>query len=151
MTNGQVKVYFAGEGTKELMEQHKDWTTKLAPSAQVAGPIHQVLFHDMPLSFMPENPEHLKQLQKANDVYIQGIFIQRAAWLKKNQQQGKKPGSIILWIAHAEQADTAITKGLTWQCELKATEIFRTGFRMLQCFNCQKYGHIAKMCTAELL
>ena len=33
MTNGQVKVNFAGEGTKELMEQHKDWNTMLAPSA----------------------------------------------------------------------------------------------------------------------
>ena len=78
MTNGQVKVYFAGEGTKELMERHKDWTIKLAPSAHVAVPIQQVLVHDMPLSFMPENQEHLKQLQKANDVYIQGMVTQRA-------------------------------------------------------------------------
>ena len=43
----------------------------------------------------------------------------------------------------------AISKGLMWQYELKSTEIFRTGFRMLQCFNCQKYGHIAKICTAD--
>ena len=99
MTNGQVKVYFAGEGTKELMEHHKEWTTNLAASAQVAGTVYQVLMHDMPLSFEPENPEHLKQLQKANHVYIQGMTIQRAAWLKKNQQFGKRSGSLILWIA----------------------------------------------------
>ena len=79
MTNGQVKVYFAAEGTMELIERHKDWTTKFTPSAQVAGPIHQVLVHDMPLSCETESSEHLKQLQKANDVYIQGMVIQRAA------------------------------------------------------------------------
>lgn len=31
--------------------------------------------------------------------------------------------------------------------ELKATEIFRSGFRLMQCFNCQKYGRIAKVCN----
>lgn len=35
-----------------------------------------------------------------------------------------------------------------WKYELKATEIFKLGFCLMQCFNCRKYGHIAKACTA---
>ncbi|RKF64052.1 putative blumeria specific protein, partial [Erysiphe neolycopersici] len=41
--NCQVIVCFAGEGTKQLMEQRKDWTLKLEASAQMANPSYQVL------------------------------------------------------------------------------------------------------------
>ncbi|KHJ34689.1 hypothetical protein EV44_g3415 [Erysiphe necator] len=76
MMNGQVRVYFAEERTKELMEQRKEWTLKLAASAKMANPSYQVLIHDMPFSFQPEDPEYLKELQKANEMFIQGIQIQ---------------------------------------------------------------------------
>ncbi|KAI1002562.1 hypothetical protein K3495_g5634 [Podosphaera aphanis] len=68
MLNGQVKVYFAGEQTKQPMEQETSWTSKLAPSARVASPRYQVLLHDIPLSFQPENAVHLKELQKENQL-----------------------------------------------------------------------------------
>ncbi|KAI0993153.1 hypothetical protein K3495_g15031 [Podosphaera aphanis] len=149
MVNGQVKVYFTGKETKEQMEINKDWTRKLAATAQVASPTFQVLVHDMPLSFEPENPEHLKRIQEANQLYIMGIHIERAAWLKKTKIPGKTAGSLIVWFNQAEHADKAISKGIMWGYELKATEIFRSGFRAMQCYNCQKYGHIAKACTAD--
>lgn len=41
-----------------------------------------------------------------------------------------------------------IKRGIMWKYELKATEIFRSRFRLMQCFNCQRYGHIARNCTA---
>lgn len=104
MMNGQVRVNFAGEGTKELMEQRKELTLKIAASAQMANPSYQVLIHDMPFSFQPKDPKHLKELQKANEMFIQGIQIQRAAWLKKNKQSDKTSGSIFPWIKQAEYA-----------------------------------------------
>ncbi|KAI1005374.1 hypothetical protein K3495_g2840 [Podosphaera aphanis] len=146
MTNGQVKVFFTGEETRQMMEKHKDWAQKLSPTAQIAIPNYQVLVHDMPLTF---DPEQLKELRNANLLYIQGITIRKAAWLKKTKQPGKKASSLIVWFDRAEQADIAISKGIMWKFELKATEIFRSGFRLMQCFNCQKYGHIAKVCTAN--
>ncbi|KHJ34380.1 putative zinc finger cchc-type protein [Erysiphe necator] len=68
---------------------------------------------------------------------------------KKTALPGKTAGSLILWFQQAEHADRAISKGIMWRFELKATEIIRAGFRALQCFKCQRYGHIAKICTAE--
>ncbi|KAI1007038.1 hypothetical protein K3495_g1184 [Podosphaera aphanis] len=149
MVNGQVKVYFTGKETKEQIEINKDWTRKLAATAHIATPTFQVLVHDMPLSFEPENPEHLMRIQDANQLYTMGIRIERAAWLKKIKIPGKTAGSLIVWFNQAENADQVISKGIMWGYELKATEIFRSGFRAMQCYNCQNYGHIAKVCTAD--
>ncbi|KAI1000839.1 hypothetical protein K3495_g7363 [Podosphaera aphanis] len=90
MIKGQVKVYFTGKEPKKQMEINKDWTRKLAATAHVATPTFQALVHDMPLSFEPENPKHLKRIQDANQLYIMGIRIERAAWLKKNKIPGKR-------------------------------------------------------------
>ena len=74
------------------MDDQKDWTWKLAASALVAGPIYQVLTHDMPISFEPENSEHLRLLQKANDTYIQGMIIQKPLGLRIiNRQEKNSP------------------------------------------------------------
>ena len=147
MVNGQVKVYYAEAVTKQIMERQKDWTQKLATTAQVASDNYQVLVHGMPFSFEPENANHLKDLQDANDAHTPGIEIQRAVWLKKVKDTEKRAGSLIVWFEKPEHADKAITKGIMWKYELKTTEIFRSGFRTTQCFSCQRFGHIAKMCT----
>ena len=147
MVNGQVKVYYAEAVTKQIMERQKDWTQKLATTAQVASENYQVLVHGMPFSFEPENPNHLIDLQNANDAHTPGIKIQRAVWLKKVKDSEKRAGSMIVWFEKPEHADKAINKGIMWKYELKTTEIFRSGFRTTQCFGCQRFGHIAKMCT----
>ncbi|KAI0995874.1 hypothetical protein K3495_g12306 [Podosphaera aphanis] len=149
MVNGQIKVYYAEAVTKQVMERQKDWTQNLATTAQVARDNYQVLIHNMPFSFQPEDPDHLKELKTANEAHIPGINIPRAAWLKKNRGAEKTAGSMIIWFEKPEQADKAISKGILWGYEIKAAEIFRSGFRTMQCFNCQRYGHIAKNCTAE--
>ena len=92
MTNGQVRVYFADHDVKEMMETQRGWTTKLAPTAQIASKSYQILAHDMPLSFDPSNEGHIKELELANSLYLQGIKIQRATWLKKRHYQEKPPG-----------------------------------------------------------
>lgn len=149
LPNGQVKVYFVGPETKQIMDKQREWTSKLSATAQIASPTYQVLVHDIPFSFNPENLEQIRELEKANGRYIQGIGIQKAAWLRRNNRQGKSAGSLIVWFNDAECADRVIAKGLMWGYEVKATEIFRSGFRIMQCYNCQKYGHIARNCSVE--
>ena len=38
MSNGQVKVFFPGQESKEMVEKQKEWATKLATTAHVASP-----------------------------------------------------------------------------------------------------------------
>ncbi|KAI1000465.1 hypothetical protein K3495_g7732 [Podosphaera aphanis] len=98
MANGQVKVYFTGIETKERMETHKNWTRKPAATTQIAAPTYKV------------KPEHLKRILTANGMYIMGIRIEKAAWLKKKKHPEKKAESLIVWFDQAENANKAISK-----------------------------------------
>lgn len=111
-----------------MMEKHTDWTTKLAPTAQVSNPTYQIFVHDISLSFDPGIAEYIKELQRANEIYLQGIRIQKAVWVKKKLDPKKIAGSLILWLEQAEVAEKAITKEIMWKCDLNTMEIFRSGF-----------------------
>ncbi|KAI1001110.1 hypothetical protein K3495_g7092 [Podosphaera aphanis] len=148
MRNGQVKVYFSGDETEQRLTKQQDWVVKLSLTAHIASPTFQVLVHDMPLSFDPEKREQIKELESTNRQYLRGLEIKKASGLKKIGKPNKNSGSLIVWCDKAEQADVAIRKGIMWRYQLKATEIFRSGFRLMQCLNCQTYGHIARNCTA---
>lgn len=50
LPNGQVKVFFAGPETKQIMDKQREWTSKLSATAQIASPTYQVLVHDTRLS-----------------------------------------------------------------------------------------------------
>lgn len=108
-----------------MMERRKEWTTKLAATAHIAHPTFQTLVHDMPRLFDPGNSDHLRELERANAVYIQGMRIQRVTWLKKHSRLEKAAGSLIVWFEQVETAGKAIAKGMIWKYELKAREIFR--------------------------
>ncbi|KAI0999501.1 hypothetical protein K3495_g8696 [Podosphaera aphanis] len=81
LPNGQVKVYFVGPEIKQKMDKQREWTSKLSATAQIDNPKYQVLVHDIPVSFNPENPQQIRELERANGRYIPGIGIQKAAWL----------------------------------------------------------------------
>lgn len=149
MINVQVKAYFTGEETRKIKETQKGWAPKLATIAHMSRPYCQVLIHDMPLTHDPENPEQIMELQKTNTLFIKGITIQNTAWLKRSRTPNKTSGLLIVLFDGAEQVSIAISKGVMWKSNIKATKIFRSGFRLVQCFNCQKYGHISKIYTAE--
>lgn len=70
MVDGQIKVYYAKQSTKQIMEGQKNWTKKLSTTAHIVSVNYQVLVHDMPYTFQPENPEHIKELQKANEIHL---------------------------------------------------------------------------------
>ena len=103
-----------------ILEKQKKWAQKLTTTAQIANTNYQVLVHNMPLSFLPESSEHVKDLKNSDAAHIPGITIQRATWLKNHHLPGKKSGSLIIWFEHAEHPDKAISKGILWKYELKA-------------------------------
>ncbi|KAI0994728.1 hypothetical protein K3495_g13453 [Podosphaera aphanis] len=78
MGNGQIKVYFSGQDTQRSMIEKREWAHKLSSTSHVAIPSYQVLIHDVPLTFNPENPEQIKELQQTNNKYLQDTTIHKA-------------------------------------------------------------------------
>lgn len=46
------------------MDKQREWTSKLSATAQIASPTIQVLVHEIPFSFNPEDLEQIKELEK---------------------------------------------------------------------------------------
>ncbi|KHJ32508.1 hypothetical protein EV44_g3555 [Erysiphe necator] len=74
MTNGQIKIFFPGDETWQIMEKQRDWTQKLAPTAQNVSRSYQVLLHDMPLTFDPDNHEHIRNFNRLTPSIYKGLL-----------------------------------------------------------------------------
>lgn len=143
MTNRQMKIFFMGDETRRIMEKQREQTQKLAQTAHILNRSYQDLIHHMPLTFDSENLEYIRELQLTKILHKEGFSIQKASWLKKSKFLGKISSSLIIWFENTDQVDNVITKCLIWKCQRKSAKIFRSRFQVMQCFNCQKYGHIA--------
>jgi hypothetical protein len=59
----------------------------------------------------------------------------------------KMTTSIVITFTKAEDANTAIRQGIIWKGGHFPAETYEPGARIKQCYNCQKYGHIASQCS----
>jgi hypothetical protein len=90
--------------------------------------------------------EAIQQILGQN-AHLRGrIEILRAHWPKKAIRLNKAVTYLILDMATPEQANLLVDEGLLFQSELKECELYHGDCRVTQCYNCQKYGHTARIC-----
>lgn len=142
---GILQLFTAQAQDKQNLETQRAWTTKIGKTARVSQQQFTVLVHSVPKGFKVE--EDLQRLQGQNQATCPGLRISKATWLKRKADPGKTASSLIIWVNTAEQANRVLDRGLFWECENLMTEIFHSSHRVLQCFKCQQYGHIAAKCT----
>ncbi len=75
----------------------------------------------------------------------EGLMMGRIGWLS---QPGKKYGSMVLYLKEKSQVNALLAKGFLDVGGESATIQFREerGKVEQRCFNCQKYGHVARTC-----
>ncbi len=77
----------------------------------------------------------------------EGLMIGRIGWLS---QPGKKYGSMVLYLKEKSQVNTLLAKrflDVGGEGEDATTQVWEEGGKVEQrCFNCQKYGHVARTC-----
>ena len=74
-----------------------------------------------------------------------------ARWLQGTDKlsktgQPKRDGSLVVSLATPEMADGVIQRGLIEAGIMKLAERFEPKGSLLQCHNCQEYGHMYKLC-----
>lgn len=68
-------------------------------------------------------------------------------WLKSDII-GPKSTSIEVEFNTPELANEVIRKGLNWDGQPHSVERYVTQNKIMQCFNCQSYGHIGNLCLS---
>jgi hypothetical protein len=77
------------------------------------------------------------------------LKIARMTWSKSVVNSEKKLSSLIVKIYSVEQIDRLIKNDLLHEYTQIICELFVNNCRIKQCFNCQKYEHIDKICRYE--
>jgi hypothetical protein len=77
------------------------------------------------------------------------LKIARMTWSKSVVNSEKKLSSLIVKIYSVEQIDRLIKNDLLHEYTQIICELFVNNCRIKQCFNCQRYEHIDKICRYE--
>ena len=144
-SKGVLKLFTAQEADRRKLEATKEWTLKIGKTAKVSAQRYMVIAHGMKRTFKPETDTI--HLQSQNQNTCPGIQIAKTAWIKRQTDETKKESSLIVWINTAEQANMLLDQGLFWNYERMDTEIHQSSHRIMQCYRCQQYGHIAAKCS----
>ena len=150
LPSGDILITTDTERTKEGLEKSKGWLTAIGQAAKVNRRKFTVLAHSMRLSAIDctNQEEAIRQIMGCNR-HLQGrVEILRVQWPRRAIKQNKAVSHLIVDVATPEQANILIDEGLLFQAELKECELYHGDCRLTQCYNCQKYGHLAKFCRS---
>jgi hypothetical protein len=154
LRSGDWKVQTASRGGAETLRKNKAWLTGLSPSALITRPNYPVLVHGVSKAEIVGSQEDIQQIITDNVQYHKNLDITSIKWPYtssksglETQQKERTHGSIIVDCTTPEAANAIIQKGISIGKEIRMAERFVRECRVLQCFNCYKYGHMAKGCT----
>jgi hypothetical protein len=91
----------------------------------------------------------IKRIKKQNEILHSSLQIARMTRSKNVVNNEKKLSSLIVKIYSAEQIDRLIKDDLLHEYTQIICELFVNNCRIKQCFNCQRYEHIDKICRYE--
>lgn len=129
------------------LEKNPQWAKGINTEAKVIRRTHAVLAHGVRTTIDTTKQEALiARLQEENKRLHPGLEIVRAAWPKNVVDSGKSHSSLILEVATAAMANRLIDHGVIESYRELDCEYFAKEARTIQCFNCHKFGHPAKLC-----
>jgi hypothetical protein len=90
----------------------------------------------------------IQYLKDENCTFFSNLSIVQTAFLKSVFTNTKTYSSLIVELDSFEQANRLICTGLCKGGKVKRCKLFELGCKLTQCFNCQRYRHVAKACKS---
>ena len=132
---------------RKQLEKKPLWANRIAESSRVLRRRFAVLAHGIRTTFNTQNQATaIANLQNENKGLHEGLEILRVAWPKKVIESNKLHSSLIIEVASEEMANRLINGGIIEFYGEHDCEYFEKGCRVLQYFNCFRFGHVARSC-----
>jgi hypothetical protein len=149
LKSGDIAIYTEGVRERAQLENDEEWVKDINPKARVVKRTWPVIVHGMRVADFQQDAGEAgaRRIEEENAKRMPGLKIASTRWLTRRENL-KDYSSMIIEVASAEQANRMILEGVVYRMCLKTTEAFQPKGRIVQCFNCQKYGHTSRICSA---
>ena len=123
------------------------FTETFAKNSFVRQRRYNLVVPRVPLTFNPEDPKHLRELEEANGLAKYSLY--KAKWIKPVER--RRPDQLFAYLMltalDVEAANAIIRDGL-FICSARVRPT-KQKQEPMQCMKCRKWGHFAAACTAE--
>jgi hypothetical protein len=147
LPSGDISFSTLTEKARIDLEKSSDWLRAVAPTAEVRRTTFAVFVHGVRVQGVNTNDQirTIKDIREENSQLHLNLEITRILWLKQTITEQKRYSSLILETANPETANRIISQGLIHEGELKTSVRFLSEGKVTRYYNCQGYGHIAKV------
>ena len=122
-----------------------EFTEKFLAASQVRQRSYNLIMLQVPIIFDPSNVNHLRELEKANNL---SATITRAKWIKPlNRRRADQTNTYaILTLSSADCANLLIRDGLL----ICGTKVWlkKQKIEPIQCMKCRNWGHFTSACPS---
>lgn len=145
LPSGDLELHMAAVEDKEWMKQETAWTKVVAASAAVVRRSDAVMAHGVRVANVDttNQGEAIKKLTLQNNRIHTGL---RIAGTKKAIDTKMPFSSLIIELDSPAMVNPLLREGLVEEPDLKTCKVYSKECRLTQCFNCQQYGHIGRIC-----
>jgi hypothetical protein len=151
LPSGDLVIQTPTEDDRKSLIANQKWLTGLGSTGVVLLERFPVFVHVVRIANIdPDEAKAIQYLKDENHTLFPDLSIVRAAFPKSALTNTKAFSSLIVEVDSPEQANQLIHTGLCEGGEVKRCELFESGCKLTQCFNCQRYGHVAKACKAPV-
>jgi len=137
--------------------RNMDWSSAYE-GMEVRNPKDGIVVHQVPTecidfdnATMVETIQHIEQQNESKGLKIVSIAPLRKKSKRPTTNPETKPvhQSITIFTLNPDAADACIKQGTNIRWGTYLTEKYCPQLRFTQCYNCQKFGHIARNCRSK--
>jgi hypothetical protein len=147
LRNGGIILQFASKEAADWVRTPTNeivFTRKFDPDTTIRDCIHPIMVPRIPLTFNPNNPEHLSEIEEVNR--LPPKTIKKARWIKPEYRRapGQSCAHAIFTISSVTEANRLIKDGI-YVCN---NRLFPK--KLKYSMKCRKWGHFAADCRAQV-
>jgi hypothetical protein len=155
LPSGDIRLLTTPEA-EERLRKDTSWINRLQPGATAVRKLFSVEVISVPTKLIPrsaskeELQETINRIQAENRELNPGLTVARISWLNPKRASQQTRASLIVDVLHEHSASNIIRRGFIADREFFSARPYDHSCMIIQCFNCQGYGHTTGVCQRSV-